>query len=212
MTLADQQVDVSASEGAADAAPELRIIQSVDESGIADNKVIDRYTTSIGVVFKLKKVPNLLIAEASRRIKMPQPPVVFIEDKGREEENPNDPTFVAALREAQLQQGMMGVNVYITFGTELESVPDDVADWRSEEWSDDITEITGVPIPIKGKARYCAWIKYVALSDEDLTNLNMAIARLSGNIPEADVQEAEEAFRDNEERPVSTRDNTTEEV
>lgn len=162
------------------------------------------FITTNGIKFKLKKVPSMLATEASRRAVIPRPPVVFIEAKGRSEENPDDPDYKEALRDAQIQQGILGVNTYLSFGTEVVSLPEGIIDWTEPEWSEDITDVTGVVIPVKGKARYCAWLKFYALSDEDFTGLNLAIARHSGYVPEADVTAAEDEFRGDTERDADT--------
>ena len=49
------------------------------------------FRLSSGVVLKIKPVPPLLIRQAVAKIKRPKPPVIFLEDKGVEEENPDDP-------------------------------------------------------------------------------------------------------------------------
>lgn len=185
-------------------ATELSIVNDLEADAIS-TRPPDEFLSSKGVVFKLKKVPSMLVSEAGRRIKMPKPPVVYIEDKNREEENPDDPTFKEELRDAQIQQGILGVNTYLAFGTEVLTMPEGsgLMSWDDPQWSEDIEAITGVSIPIKGKARYAAWLKFYILDDEELTNLNIAIARFSGNVPEVDVTDAEDSFRNNPERSAT---------
>lgn len=202
--LSEETVTLNSGSEVASATSELNILNELETTNNNANKVPDEFTAKNGVVFKLKKVPNMLIADANSKIKFPKVPVVFIEDKGREEENPNDPDYVRELREAQTRQGMMGVNTYVSFGTEVKHLPNDVVDYMSPEWSEDIEEITGLSVPERGKGRYCAWMKYYVLDDEDMTNLNIQIARFSGNIPERDVTEAEDSFRDTETRPADS--------
>lgn len=196
-TRATRAANGKANSEAAPAASEFQAINELENESV--DKLADEFTSKNGIIFKIKKVPNMLIADANRKIVFPRVPTVFIEDKGREEENPNDPDYMRDLREAQTRQGMMGVNTYISFGTEVKHIPEGMVDYLSQEWSEDIEEITGLEIPKKGKGRYCAWVKYYALDDEDMTDLNIQIARFSGSIPERDVTDAEDSFRDNEE-------------
>lgn len=205
MTLADKQVTeakgkILSKNGAADAAPSNN--DSIVNSLSTEAKPLDIFTSSSGLTFKLKKVSAMLISEAGRKIVRPTVPVVFIEEKGREEENPNDPNYLAAQQNANWETTVLTINVTIAFGTQVieDTIPSDVEHWESLGWSDSLEELLGLKIAPAGRARYSAWVKFYALPDhQELLDLQRAIAIFSGNVPEAAVADAEDAFRNNEE-------------
>ena len=75
----------------------------------------DEFVTKNGVILKLHKVKRALVKDAASTIDPPRVPTVYIEDKERMEENPNDPGYVAALRMYNLKVGDIGTSVYIIF-------------------------------------------------------------------------------------------------
>src|SRR5437016_985353 len=60
-----------------------------------------------GLVLRLKRVSRLVIVEAGRKIPVPRPPTMYIEEKGREEENPDDPDYILELNAANYERGML---------------------------------------------------------------------------------------------------------
>lgn len=215
MTLADKQSAAASKSknGAANAAPSNNdaIVNSLSD----ETKPLDEFTSSSGLKFKLKKVSAMLISEAGRKVARPPVPVVFIEDKGREEENPNDPNYLAAQQDANWETTVLTINVTIAFGTQVieDTIPKDVEHWESLGWSDSLEELLGLKIANSGRARYAAWVKFYALPDhQELLDLQRAIAVYSGNVPETAVADAEDAFRDNKEGDTTTGISAEEEI
>src|SRR5512147_358179 len=93
-----------------------------------------------GITFKLKKVSRILIVDATRKIKLPKPPIMMNEDKGREEENPTDPDYQAALADANYLRAMTVINVYVTLGTKPIKVPENLEPPESDNWIDELVE------------------------------------------------------------------------
>lgn len=155
------------------------------------------YTSSTGVKVRLKRVSALIISDAAQKLKAPRPPKVFIDDKGREEENPNDPEYIEEMDRYAYNKGYLAVTVYLTLGVEVLHRPDEIPAPESTEWSDEISTITGMEIPATGRARYLAWLKYIAFTETDVATVTTRIMRLNGVIEEADVVEALESFRNN---------------
>jgi hypothetical protein len=60
-----------------------------------------------------------LIDEASSRVPEPRPPTVFVDDKGREEENPNDPDYLRELERLDVERSMAAIDVIIMMGIDL---------------------------------------------------------------------------------------------
>lgn len=67
-----------------------------------------------------------LISEVTSRVKDPDVPMFFNEQKGREEPNPNHPDYIRALQEADNQRGIASLDAMVMFGIELlEGIPED---------------------------------------------------------------------------------------
>lgn len=181
------------------------ILQAIPEDVpsvvIPDAQRPDRFVSSTGIVFKLKAVPPLLIMDAQRSLTEPTPPRLPNFDKGEGadaplEENPNDPTYVRELNAYNSQLGELSNAIFLTRGTELISVPEDVESVESEEWSDEVKEFAGLDVPKVGRRRYYAWLKYVALTSlDDFQGLLTKLTSLGGITQESDVAEAEKSFR-----------------
>jgi hypothetical protein len=95
-----------------------RIAQGQGSDGIV--------TLSTGVRVELHPVSSSLVEEMKSSVSMPQVPVVYIEAKDREEENPNDPTYIAAVEEASLKRSDAMFDALVTFGVDLvDGLPED---------------------------------------------------------------------------------------
>ena len=145
----------------------------------------------------------MLVVEAARRVRPPKVPVVYIESKDREEENPNDPTYQQDFMEYKYHQGKIVVDVYLAFGSQLLEVGRGVHPVESTEWSEDL-KIVGVEVPETGRARYLAWATFYALTDDDAVEMQNRIGQLNGIVLNAEVDQATDTFRDTEERPADT--------
>lgn len=161
----------------------------------------DQFTTSSGIVFKLRPVAPLLIIDVQRRFKAPEPPKLPNYDKGDGddaplEENPSDPAYLRAVQEHNMQVGEASNAVFLTRGTEIISIPDGIDKVDDAEWADDVREFAGLEVPAVGRRRYYCWLKYVALSSmDDFQGLLNKLTSLGGVTLESEVQAAEETFR-----------------
>lgn len=100
-----------------DRAKEISREQGVDDSV---------HTLSTGYRAVLHPVSGALVEDVRSAIKMPKVPVVYIEAKDREEENPNDPAYLEAVERANTERGNAVLDAIITFGVELvDGVPED---------------------------------------------------------------------------------------
>lgn len=156
-------------------------------------------TTSRGVIIKVRAMPNMMMAEARRKIKPPKVPTYYNKDKDVQEENPLDPEYVAAMQEYNTRVGTMGATAMLAFGTEVLHLPSDVQPAESNGWSDDLKEILEIDVPEQGKGRYAAWLRLYVLSDPDLTAVMQAVGRASGIVRESEVEEAADSFRSDAE-------------
>lgn len=163
-------------------------------------------TLSTGVVLKLKPV-NALLVETIFKQNMPpvpKPPRVFIESKGREEENPDDPGYVAAQEEYQMETFRLMQDVVAGLGTEIAHLPKGFDGPDGTTWSEQLTAV-GLKVAESGFKRYISWVRFWACRTmQDNANLVLEIRSLVGT-PEEAVAEAAESFRNRAERRADSR-------
>jgi len=164
---------------------------------------LDTFTTKRGIVFKLEQVSRYLVMDISESIPLPKPPMVMIEDKGREEENPNDPDYIDELRRANLKKGTAITNAYLALGTKVQSLPPGIEPVESTDWSEVLEEI-GIKVPIKGRARYVAWMRYYAVPGDDFEQLIGSTMKVGAITTEEDASKAEKSFRSDAEGDTTT--------
>jgi hypothetical protein len=164
----------------------------------------DTFTTTRGVVLKLSPVSDMISYRLASQRTPPKPPTVFIEAKDREEENPNDPDYLAELRRYNQDMGMLGVDVALALGVEIVRIPEGLARPDDEEWREALAFI-GLESAAQGKARIIDWLKYYGTSSfAELDKIAGAIGKLSGVVDEVEVAAIEDTFRDNSERNTDT--------
>lgn len=165
------------------------------------------FVSESGVQIRIKQVSNFLMLQAQNNIQMPKVPTVWLEDKGREEENPNDPDYLLAVQEAQIKRSIMVTDLYLGFGaTIVYPLPSGIDNVDDLEWAEDIAAVTGMEIPTNKRLRQALWLKAIVLQDKEVGELLNCIVSLSGLVKEESVAEAEDTFQPEEGR------NTTESV
>ena len=84
---------------------------------------------STGVRVRLRAVSSTLVEEIKSAIPMPDVPKIYIADKDREEENPNDPRYIEAVERSMMARADATLDALILFGVELvDGLPTD-DDW-----------------------------------------------------------------------------------
>lgn len=178
------------------------VLNRIDER--AETLEIDPnvWTSSSGVKFKLKRISMFLIKDITDQIPEPKTPTWFNEDKGRTEENPNDPDYKAAVDKITYKKSMTALEAICMLGTDIISLPPDMESPESDGWVEGLKEL-GIEVPDRKRPRYLHWVKYTGvLSESEMAELCAQVVRLSGGTVEADVQQAtEDSFR-----PTETRD------
>lgn len=151
-----------------------------------------------GVELNVRRISPIIYADMVKKYKKPQPPIVFVESKGRKEENPSDPTYIEALNEWEAMISTTMIDSSIVAGTSVKHVPDGILKHDSED-TIDMLNVMGVDTSSKNTV-YLHWVKYIAaVGDDDISNILSAVARKSG-VAEDDVQTASTMFRDKEGR------------
>lgn len=160
---------------------------------------ITRLTLRCGAVLLFSPVSPLALREAAVTVVQPAVPIVRLTD-GRDEPNPNDPDYIAALDRFQNDQIFRVANVVMLMGTKLESVPEGVDKPEDEDWIE-MLETLGITVPHATKhQRYLSWLRLYALrANDEVTAIIGNVVRLSG-VTEVEVQRAASAFRGTAQR------------
>lgn len=172
------------------------------------HKIPDRLVLSNGIVLKVKPMPPMLLNSVSNSIPMPEVPKVFLEEKGRDEPNPNDPYYLQAVNDRQTALSMAIMNTILYACTEVIEVPQGVYKVEDEGW---------LPLPRMAKIqfdpddkieRYLTWLRsYAVATMQDMNNIQTLPLMLAG-ITEGEVDDVMESFRSGEtpgtDNPVPT--------
>lgn len=154
---------------------------------------------STGVVLRSKKINRNVFADILSEHAKPRVPVTYNHDKGREEENQQDPEYLAALNLYNTQLARAMSDALIVLGTELESKPDELPGQDDPTWLEEV-ELLRVYKTHTRRGRYLAWVKTVAISnDEDFKAIGKSVQRALG-VPEEDAAEKTKRVRANQER------------
>jgi len=87
---------------------------------------IKEITASTGVRIRVKAVATMLLSSVAQKISMPEIPVWHNENKGRDEPNPNDPRYLAAVQQTEELRGLATIDAMVMFGVELvDPLPED---------------------------------------------------------------------------------------
>lgn len=161
---------------------------------------IEQITLENGIRLRLKPVAPFMLRAASSHLEMPKVPIVHIEEKGRDEENPNDPDYMRKRAQWGLDVANAGLNVALVLGTEVEYLPEGIIPCDSDQWIDDLraaNELVGHDIVIhtEGKGRYLDWLRQYAIATETDYFRLTRILTTGVLLSEEEVTRAAESFR-----------------
>ena len=93
---------------------------------------------SNGVVFSVRKVPQIAFADLRDSFPEPSPPIFYNEDRDREEPNENDPRYLSehANWEVKISTGV--INLTLMFGSEVAYIPDGIPTPESKEFKEEL--------------------------------------------------------------------------
>jgi len=168
---------------------------------MAKNKGNDLFELKSGVVLRLKRLDPWLIRTVTNQIKPPQVPKQFIEEKGREEENPTHPAYLAAMQEYDNELSRLVQHTSIAMGTEIASLPRGFDKPEDMGWQEHL-EAAGLAIENTPAKRYVQWIQFWAMADDIVGQMTELCNRLfrQWSVREEDAATAADNFRGNEER------------
>jgi len=157
----------------------------------------DLTVLSTGVRARLVPVAASLISKVASRVKDPEVPMDYIEEKDREEPNPDNPEYLRKLEEATAKRGTVSLETMVMFGVELvDGVPEDDAWLKRLRFLEkhgnlDLSEYD-LDDPME---REFVYKLYIAVGSNDI----MKIAKMSGISPE-EVKQAAESFQGSKAR------------
>lgn len=171
--------------------------ESADLVEKIENKREDVFELSTGVILRLKERinPSTIIDILSELEKQrPEAPIVYLESFGREEVNYDDPDYIENVERWEVISSGRMADALILKGTSIEFLPEDMPGPSDNEWIEEL-EVLGFRLNRHSvPARYLAWVKHVAMQDEDDWKEVMAqVGRLAG-VNEADVRRAQDSF------------------
>ena len=158
-------------------------------------------TLSTGVILNLWKGSTLALDQATEALKKsdptPEPPMVFSEDKGRDESNPNDPVYVKAMQNWNGRLSIRFFTVLLATASSVKFVPEGMTTHDSEAFIE-VLEMSGIEPRRTNVGLYVQWVSlFAGLDDQEL--LGTHLLQLAG-VSEASIAEAEATFRGDEER------------
>lgn len=184
-----------------------RAVDRIERRGKTAN-----FTLVNGIVLKLKPVAPYLLVAVEREFPDPEPPVTWIDEKERNEPNPNHPDHVKALEQNTWKKDLALNNLVLGVGTEFVSAPRGYYGPEEDEWLKVLevaASITEKPLLFKKDdptARYIAWLRFYALQSQvDITVVTTLTYQLTG-IAEGEVDEILEAFQGGKGRGTDSND------
>lgn len=165
-------------------------------------------TLSNGIILKLKVIPPLLISSVGNTIPEPEVPVVFIEDKGRDEPNPNHPAYINALKKRDDELNLATMNLILYAGTELKFVPEGLYKPEDQGWRK-LALMAGMEFDENDPGEcYIAWLRSYALSTLKDLEQSQTLPLMLAGVTEEEVARIANSFPGGEERgtdnPVPT--------
>lgn len=155
------------------------------------------YQTSTGYWVKISPVSATLIDKVQSKIKDPEPPMVWIEEKGRSEPNPADPSYLRALQRADVDRVMAALDAIIMLGIDMCDEDGNQLEISDGPWLNKLKLLErhghldldehDMDDPLD---REFLFKRYIVLSAKDIE----PVASASG-IKEEDVKQAEASFR-----------------
>lgn len=174
---------------------------------------------SNGIILALKPVPPLLLQAINNEFVQPPPPKIYMEEKGREEENPNDPEYLKLLEKLAAEQELAVNDMVLGVGTSVKSIPEGMYPPESDDWIPQVKFAAklankelemDISDPVR---RYLYWLRFYAMeTSADVIFARTLPLQLTG-IREGEVEEVMESFRglpergSNTDSPVETGNN-----
>lgn len=159
-------------------------------------------TLSNGIVLNIKPCPPMLLNSVISAVPIPPIPTFFNDDKGREEENPNHPSYIQALQDRNLLISKATSDLLMFACTSIKDIPEGCVGPEDDSWLP-LAKMAMIDFDPSDKVeRYLAWMRVYAIATvDDMTRTQTLPIQLSG-LGEAEVDEVIESFRGGEGEPA----------
>lgn len=177
---------------------DVEITDKVAEA-LQETPVSDLVTTSTGVVVRVLHIPDSLMMRLFERFPRPKPPKISIPDgvNVREEDNPDDPVYLAALTKYRMDLNEAAIRADILKGIEIVSLPSAIPPFdEDKEWLEELEAMgLGVDQTASRSVRYIEWYLYrIAPQVSDRELISDVRLKTSGMTQE-EIARAEATFR-----------------
>lgn len=151
----------------------------------------EKIVLSNGIVLRLRPVSSTAVQRAVEQIPLPSVPTTWIEDKQRDEQNPNDPDYLDALEQAHTARLNAVFTMLQVMGTAFESAPDEMCGPDDDAWIE-LLEAAGLSVDREwNKAqRYRHWLEEYALDHPSDRSKISALHFAYSGINEGEVAKA----------------------
>lgn len=147
-----------------------------------------------GIKVRIEPVPVNLIDDVTSRIKDPDVPTFYNEDKEREEPNPNDPQYLRDCEEAEMTRNRAAMDAMVLFGIDLvEGLPEDDSWIKKLKYLERLERINLSNYDLDDELDREFLFKRYIVADANIIGL---ISQASGVSPE-EVSRIEDSFPDN---------------
>jgi hypothetical protein len=157
----------------------------------------DTLTMVTGAVVRVKPMKDRLAFKLYQMYPEPKPPINHITVEGKEwnEENPNDPEYIAALAAYRTSTYEAYTKILLMTCVEVVSLPDGVLPFDQDtEWIDEM-KMLGFECNYANRLeRWLDWLTYrIVVSSADQTRIQELASKLAG-VTEEQIKAAEDSF------------------
>lgn len=149
----------------------------------------------------MRPVPPLLLQAINQEFHVPEPPTIYLEDKGRSEPNPNDPAYLKEVEKFEEAQDLAISNLTLAVGTSVKSVPDGYFRPEDDGWIEQVefaNTLIGIDVHIEHldkTKRYLHWLRFYAMETASDIALVRGLPMQLAGIREGEIEEVLESFQ-----------------
>jgi len=151
-----------------------------------------------GVRVRISRVSQMLLDAAVHKVKEPEVPIWYDEDRDREILNPSHPHYLAAMEEYEREQRLAAIDAAVLWGVELvDGLPEDKL-WlkKLKYFAEKLGHIDLSEYDLEDEFELeFLYKRYVALSADDLSEL---MPEMMSGVTEEDVAKSVETFQGDE--------------
>ncbi len=128
---------------------------------------VQKVMLSSGVILRMKQVPVLRINAVLERFQYPPVPELYDKEHDRILKNPDHPLYKEECQKVDMQRTWAMLDAVLAVGTEIIHRPAEVPAVEDDTWIEEL-EMFGIAVRKDNqRARYLAWVKFVAVINQD---------------------------------------------